>query len=591
MASGLSETDDTQQVSTLLYCLGEEAESVLDSTNATADDRKKYDTVLSKFDSFFQVRCNMIFERARFNRRCQKDGETVEQYIMELYRLADNCSYEGMKEEMIRDRLVVGIRDEVLSQQLQMDPELTLEKAKTKARQREAVGEQQKALKGASAGGDSPSLEEIQSRRWQRGPGTKKQPRRKSHTHKEANKCTRCGREPHPRDRCPAKDAECLKCGKKGHYKALCFSKTTTSKKLSEVTSQDVLETAYLDTVTSNQTAAWIVTVDLNNVPTEVKLDTGAEVTAISKETYQKLGSPQLASPTKSLYGPSRLPLKTLGSLQCKVAYKDVTATQSIYVIDGLKTNLLGLPAIEALQLAVRVASVTKADSGLSSAAGVERQFPSIFTGLGNLGEEYEISLKPGATPYSLYTPRNVALPLRPKVQEELNRMEALGVISKVEEATPWCAGMVVVPKKEGALRICVDLKPLNENVLREIHPLPKVDDTLAQLSSAKVFSKLDANSGFWQIPLAKKSRLLTTFITPYGRYCFNKLPFGITSAPEHFQKRMSKILYGLNGVLCLIDDVLIFGKDTKEHDARLLAALKRIQEAGVTLNRSKCSF
>jgi len=95
--------------------------------------------------------------------------------------------------------------------------------------------------------------------------------------------------------------------------------------------------------------------------------------------------------------------------------------------------------------------------------------------------------------------------------------MEALGVISKVDEPTPWCAGMVVVPKKEGAIHICVDLKPLNENVLREVHPLPKVDETLAQLAGAKVFSKLDANSGFWQIPLAKKSRLLTMFITPFG--------------------------------------------------------------------------
>ena len=128
---------------------------------------------------------------------------------------------------------------------------------------------------------------------------------------------------------------------------------------------------------------------------------------------------------------------------------------------------------------------MTKADHGLSSATEVEKQFPSIFSELGNSDEEYEISLKPEAIPYSLYTPRHVALPLQPKVQEELNRMEAL----EVEEATPWCAGMVVVPKKEGALRICVDVKPLNESVLREIHPLPKVDETLAQLSGAKVFS------------------------------------------------------------------------------------------------------
>ena len=104
-----------------------------------------------------------------------------------------------------------------------------------------------------------------------------------------------------------------------------------------------------------------------------------------------------------------------------------------------------------------------------------------------------------------------------------------------------------MVPKKAGAIRICVDLKPLNEHVLREVHPLPKVDDTLAQMTGAKVFSKLDANSGFWQIPLAKTSRHLTT---PFGRYYFNKLPFGIS---EHFQKRMSNILSGLEGVLCLM--------------------------------------
>ena len=169
--------------------------------------------------------------------------------------------------------------------------------------------------------------------------------------------------------------------------------------------------------------------------------------------------------------------------------------------------------------------------------------------------------------------------------------MEKSGVISKVTEPTPWCAGMVVVPKKSGNVRICVDLKPLNQSVRREVHPLPKVDETLAQLTGAKVFSKLDANSGFWQIPLSESSRLLTTFITPMGRYCFNKLPFGISSAPEHFQCRMSELLTGLEGVQCQMDDILVFGKDEAEHNNRLVAVLQRIEEAGVTLNPEKCEF
>ena len=101
-----------------------------------------------------------------------------------------------------------------------------------------------------------------------------------------------------------------------------------------------------------------------------------------------------------------------------------------------------------------------------------------------------------------------------------------------------------------------MDLKPPNETVLREPHPIPTVDDTLALLSGAVHFSKLDANSGFWQIPLAKKSRPLTTFITPFGRYHFNKLPFGISSAPELFQRRMNKIFEGIDGVVCLMDSI-----------------------------------
>jgi hypothetical protein len=113
----------------------------------------------------------------------------------------------------------------------------------------------------------------------------------------------------------------------------------------------------------------------------------------------------------------------------------------------------------------------------------------------------------------------------------------------------------------------------------------------LAQLSGSTIFSKLDANNGFWQIPLSEESKKLYSFITPFGRYEFNKLPFGISSAPELFQKRMSKILAGLEVVVCQIDDVLIYGQDWAEHNKRLYAALDRIRKSGATLNADKCEF
>ena len=132
------------------------------------------------------------------------------------------------------------------------------------------------------------------------------------------------------------------------------------------------------------------------------------------------------------------------------------------------------------------------------------------------------------------------------------------GVISPVDHPTDWCAPMVVTPKPNGKVRVCVDLTKLNEYVQRENHPLPSVDLTLGKLAGAKYFTKLDANSGFWQIKLSESSRPLTTFITPWGRYCFNVLPYGISSGSEKFQKCMSRILEGLEGVECNTDDVLV---------------------------------
>ena len=178
VASGLGDASAEKQVSTLLYCLGEESESVLSSTNATEDDRKDYAIVLQKFDSFFQVRRNVIFERARFNRRNQLPAETSEQYIMALYSLAANCNYGALEGEMIRDRLVVGIRDASLSERLQLDADLTLEKAKKSIRQREAVHEQQGILSGAEASGPSVDAIRPSPDRAETRPKRPKRPKR-----------------------------------------------------------------------------------------------------------------------------------------------------------------------------------------------------------------------------------------------------------------------------------------------------------------------------------------------------------------------------------------------------------------------------
>ena len=553
---------------------------VLSSTNISESERESYDSVLGKLDEYFHVRHNVIFERARFNRRDQMESESGDQYITELYYLAERCSYGSLTSEMIRDRLVVGIRDKALSERLQLHSDLTLEKAKTMLRQKEAVHTQQQVLQEAHSSPLSvePGMVDVlrsQETRTKPSSGTFTKPKQ------TPRQCTKCGKGPHPWYLCPAKDSVCHRCKRKGHFSSQCLSKTVAEVEPDE----SYVDTAFLDTLSQNSSETWRVKLRLCGQMLEFKIDTGAEVTAISDAAFRTLRGSKLKSPKKTLYGPARTPLKVIGQLEGELSHQGKATNQPVYVVKDLKTNLLGLPAILALDLVARV------EETVETLPHIVERYPTLFQGLGSLGEPYDIQLKPDAQPYVLFTSRNIPLPLRSKVEQELKQMESLGIISKVDKPTPWCAGMAVVHKKNGAIRICVDYQPLNRYVCREAYPLPKVDETLAQLAGAKIFSKLDANSGFWQIPLTESSKLLTTFITPFGRYYFHKLPFGICSAPEHFQKRMSQILAGLKGVLCQMDDVLVFGSDKAEHDIRLTAALDRIRNRGVTLNREKCEF
>ena len=166
--------------------------------------------------------------------------------------------------------------------------------------------------------------------------------------------------------------------------------------------------------------------------------------------------------------------MRVQGQFLAKLQRGDKATKQNEYVVQDLNRALLGLPAIEALQVVSFVEPI--------HASEVFKLFPHLFTGLGKLKDSYEIKLKSDAKPYTLQVPRQVALPLLPKVEAELQRMETLRVISKIEEPTEWCFSMVVVPKPNGTVRICVDLTRLNESVRRERLLLPSVEQTLAKV-------------------------------------------------------------------------------------------------------------
>ena len=505
----------------------------------------------------------------------------MEDFIHSVHSLAQHCSYGDLNDQMIRDRIVVGIRDSSLSQKLQMEADLTLEKATKMVRESEAIKKQQKTIREKPE--DAAELDAIRKGRgksWHHKSRQNQRPQQIPPT--KPSVCTRCGQSAHGRLQCPAKDQICHRCNKVGHFKKMCRTKGIVREVKTD--QEEFLGAIHVDTAdTDDEGKPWTTTLELNERALTFKIDTGADVTVISQSDYNAEKDGPLSPPSKQLTGPSHEALDVCGQFTGQLQRNTMLTMQDVYVVKGLHKPLLGRPAIEALKIVAFMNGIQFQE--------VIKRFPQLFTGLGRLKDSYKIKLKEGAIPFALSVPRRVAIPLLPRVKEELERMTKLGVISKVTEPTEWCAGMVVVPKPGGKVRICVDLTKLNTNVCRERHILPSVENTLAQLAGAKHFTKLDANSGFWQIEMEPDSAKFTTFITPFGRYQFNRLLFGITSAPEHFQRRMNEILGDIEDAVCLIDDILIYGKTQSEHDQRLLSVLNRINEAGLTLNKEKCVF
>ena len=212
MAAELDKKDEGKQVNTLIYTMGDETDDILLSFNLSPEDLQQYDVVKNRFENHFIAKRNVTGST---------DGEPVEAFITDLHCLAEHCEFCTLKDQLVRDRIVVGLRNKQFSEKLQLDPDLTLEKAMAKAKQSEEVKKQQSVIhpKSPTSGHNIDNI----SKNRPRGPqhrDEKQQFPRGSKLSKFADKpkCMRCLGDPHPRKLCPASDSTCNKCSKKGHW-------------------------------------------------------------------------------------------------------------------------------------------------------------------------------------------------------------------------------------------------------------------------------------------------------------------------------------------------------------------------------------
>jgi hypothetical protein len=271
-------------------------------------------------------------------------------------------------------------------------------------------------------------------------------------------------------------------------------------------------------------------------------------------------------------------------------ASPSVKAEAEFLDVEGNQPSLLG--KVTAVQLGVLNMVNNVVDDSVPDSSPI-RQYPGLGVGVGKLKNHLvkihvDKSVPPVARKHS-----RVPFHLRRQVDEELQRLEKEDIIEKVTGPTEWVSRIVTPPKpkKPSEIRICVDMREANKAVIRTRHVTPTIDELVADLHGATVFSKIDLRSGYHQLELDPGSRDITTFSTHSGLYRYKRLIFGLSSAAEIFQHTIQELIADIPGSKNVSDDIICFGKDQAEHDRALHATLSRLHTSGLTVNAEKCEF
>lgn len=262
----------------------------------------------------------------------------------------------------------------------------------------------------------------------------------------------------------------------------------------------------------------------------------------------------------------------------------------TIYVVPDGSYNLLGRDFLNKFNCKLTINKEIL--SICNDSNNIPQKYPELFKeGLGCYRyNKFALQLKPDANPVFL-KPRPVPISLKPKVEEELARLEKMGVITQIENSD-WATPLVPVLKEGGGIRLCGDYKiSVNKSLENVKYPLPKAEEIFSKLNNGESFTKIDLSDAYNQIELEEESTRILTWNTHKGLYQLNRLPYGITPASAIFQQTLESTLQGLRGCADFLDDIIVTGVKRQEHEENLQAIFKRLKDAGFKLKLTKCAF
>ena len=405
--------------------------------------------------------------------------------------------------------------------------------------------------------------------------------------------CYCCGRAGHRITDCKLRDQTCHKCGKKGHLAKVCRSSGTSQhgkneqlrpekqhKPIRQVDedadeeSDDSLTSIDAVKQTGGKVPPLKVHVQIDECKIPMEIDTGASVSIMSEGAHQRLWpTKQLDVSDIKLQTYSKEPLPVVGMRNVHVTYEGQEANLPLVVVKGNGHTLLGRNWLGSIRLdwgKIHYIPCTGLQSLLEKYKEVFHDILGSFK-----GRPAKIEVDPEATP-RFCKARTLPYAMREKVEQEIDRLLAEGIIEPIEYAD-WAAPVVAVLKSDRkSVRLCGDFR-MTVNLVAKLHrhPIPRVEDLFATLQGGKKFTKLDLSQAYQQLPLHPDSRKYVVVNTHKGLFQYTRLPYGISSAPGIFQKEMDNLLAGIPGVIVYLDDILVTGDNEQSHMQSLEEVLK----------------
>lgn len=610
------EEQNKQKTSILLSVIGSAALKKFYNFGLSEEQRRTPEAALEAIKAKVVRERNKIVDWFDFFSLVQQSVEMIDDYAARLKSLAKLCKFGVLEDDLITYKIVTSNKWSKLRAKM-----LTMQNL-TEAKVIDLCRAEEIAEKHASAMGSS-SVDVNLVRK------------------KKNMKCKYCGdRHEFAKGVCPALGKKCNVCGGKNHFGKVCKSDRKhrgrsegRSRRRVKKVQEDCSDIEASDSATSDNEESesssdeavigkvYDFSESGGNVMADLELfvggkwqmvqcelDTGANTSLVGYDWIkQATGCDRLdLLPSKyrlQSFGGATIPVLGEIRLPCKRSNRKYTL--ALQVVDVSHKPLLSAKVCKTLGFikfcnSVSITSSPSEEQLLKvyriKAQEIVKQHNSIFEGYGRFPGEVSLEVDSEVSP-SIQQPRRVPIAMRDKLKKELKNLEKDGLIVKELQHTEWVSNIVLVKrggKDSDSFRICLDPIPLNKALKRPNLQFTTIDEILPELGKAKVFSTVDAKKGFWHVVLDQPSSRLTTFWTPFGRYRWIRMPFGIAPAPEIFQMKLQEVIQDLEGVECIADDVLIYGTgDTLQealinHNKCLEKLLTRLEENNVKLNKSK---